>query len=419
MDKYIIQGPCRLEGEVRTSGSKNASLPIITATLLAPGVHTLRNIPDLKDIRTILTILQGLGITFSFADNTLVLDTRRLKAHQAPYELVKTMRASVYVMGPLLARLGKAEVALPGGCAIGVRPVDLHIAGFKRLGVHIDLEAGVIKAHCRRLVGTEIYLEKVSVGATANLLMAAILAQGTTRIFNASMDPDVLDLVGFLRAMGADIEGDGTNVITVRGRRRLRPADYTVMPDRIEAGTFLIAAAITGGHVLVKNCRPEHLRNLVSVLERTGARLRVRGRSAVELLSAPRRPKPVDIATAAYPGFPTDLQPQLTAYLSLGQGTSVINEAVFENRFLHIAELNRMGADIQHDDRLAVINGVRRLTGAPVMASDLRNGAALVLAGLRAHGTTIVDRIYHIDRGYERFEHKLRSLGARIERAPS
>jgi UDP-N-acetylglucosamine 1-carboxyvinyltransferase len=417
MDRFIIHGPCKLKGEVTVSGSKNAALPIISATLLAAGRYTLKNVPDLRDIKTMLTILTGLGAVCSFKKGVLEINTLKVNKHKAPYELVKTMRASVYVMGPLLARLGQAEVALPGGCAIGVRPVDLHIAGFKKLGATIGLKAGVISARAKKLKGTEIYFEKVSVGATANILMAAVLASGTTRIFNATVDPDILDLIAFLKKMGADISGEGTNVLTVRGKRKLSPTDYTVMPDRIEAGTLLIAAAITSGEIVLNRCRPEHLRNLLTVLEKTGAKCAVHGNSTVSLRFPKTRPGTVDIATAAYPGFPTDLQPQLTALLSVAKGTSVINEAVFENRFLHIPELNRMGADIQHDERLAVINGVANLTGAPVMASDLRNGAALVLAGLRARGTTTVDRVYHIDRGYEQIEKKLGRLGARIQRA--
>jgi UDP-N-acetylglucosamine 1-carboxyvinyltransferase len=415
MDKFLIKGPCELKGEVEISGSKNAALPIITAALLAPGEYTLKNVPNLRDIKTMITILSGLGAVCALKNGTLRINTSRITMHKAPYDLVKTMRASIYVMGPLLAVCGKAEVALPGGCAIGVRPVDLHIHGFRKLGARIDLKGGVISARARHLKGTEIYFEKVSVGATANILMAAVLASGTTRIFNATVDPDILDLVNFLQKMGASIDGAGTNVLTVHGKKRLKPANYSIMPDRIEAGTFLIAAAITGGDVTLKNLRNDHLAGVYAVLEKVGVRCLPRGNSAVTVRGR-KRPGTADISTAPFPGFPTDLQPQLTALLALGRGRSVINETVFENRFLHIPELNRMGADIQHDEHLAIINGVPGLTGAPVMASDLRNGSALVLAGLAARGRTLVDRVYHIDRGYESFERKLSGLGADITR---
>jgi len=415
MDRFIIEGPCRLKGEVRISGSKNASLPIIVATILAPGTYNLKNVPDLRDIKTILTILKGFGISFSYSKGSLTIDTHKITGYKAPYELIKTMRASIYCMGPLLARVRKAEVALPGGCAIGVRPVDLHLKGFQKLGAKISLKEGTIYASAKTLKGTEIYLEKTSVGATANILMAAVLASGTTKIYNASMDPDVIDLIHFLKKMGASIEGEGTNVITIHGRKKLNPADYTIMPDRIEAGTFLIASAITAGEVTLKNCKTEHLTNVFNVLTKTGCRIITKDSSTVTIYG-PKRPSAVDITTSPWPGFPTDLQPQMTALLSIAKGVSIINETIFENRFLHIAELNRMGANIQHDDSIAIVNGVKSLKGAPVMASDLRNGASLVIAALKAKGKTIIDRIYHIDRGYERLEEKLCSLGAKIKR---
>jgi UDP-N-acetylglucosamine 1-carboxyvinyltransferase len=419
MDKYLIKGPCRLSGEVDISGSKNAALPIITASLLAPGKYRLSNIPDLRDIRTMLAVLKGLGLKYTFNQNELELDSRQIKSYKAPYEMVKTMRASIYVMGPLLGTRGKAEVALPGGCAIGVRPIDIHLKGFEKLGAKITMKSGFVIGRAKQLVGSEIFLGKVSVGATANLLMAAVLAKGVTKIFNAAEEPEITDLIQFLRKMGARITGDGTNILSITGVKKLHPADHTIIPDRIEAGTFILAALITNSQITLRKLNNEHLKNLYAVLDRMKAKYDLSGESSVTVRKHPFRLRPVDIVTMPFPGFATDLQPQLTSLLSVVKGKSVINETIFENRFMHILELNRMGAEITHDEHLAIVNGHRSLNGAPVMASDLRAGAALVLAGLAAKGRTIIDRIYHIDRGYERFEEKLGRLGADIERIRS
>ena len=415
MDKFLIKGPCELKGEVEISGSKNAALPIITATLLAQGRYVLSNIPDLRDIKTILTILKGMGVEYSFEGNRLTIDSGRITNHKAPYELVKTMRASIYVMGPLLAVHGMAEVALPGGCTIGVRPIDIHLKGFEKLGAKIELNKGFVIAKARKLKGTEIFFDKVSVGATANILMACVLAEGKTKIFNAACEPEITDLINFLNAMGAKIDGAGTGILTITGVRRLHPVSYSVIPDRIEAGTFALAAVITKSEITIRKVCNEHLRNLYQVFDKAGVNYGLH-QSGVLTIRRQKKLFPVDIATSPYPGFATDFQPQVTAFLSLVKGKSVVNETVFENRFMHIPELNRMGANIHHDEHLAIISGVTRLTGAPVMASDLRAGAALVLAGLAARGETVVDRIYHIDRGYEGFERKLSALGADITR---
>lgn len=415
MEKYLIKGPNRLNGEVRISGSKNAALPIITATLLAPGKYELTNVPALKDIRTMCKVLEGLGVITEHKGHKLSLDTSGLNNHTTPYELVKTMRASIYVMGPLLALLGKAEVALPGGCAIGIRPVDIHLKGFEKMGAKIEVKKGFVISKAKNLKGTEIFLEKISVGATANLLMAAVLAAGTTKIFNAAMEPEITDLISFLQKMGAKIKGADTNILVIQGVKKLKPVSYNIIPDRIEAGTFILAALATNGNIVVKNIYNSHLKNLYSVLERMGARIQISGQNSVKVSRSPKM-KPLDLSTAPYPGFPTDLQPQLMALLSLVKGKSVLNETIFENRYMHIPELNRMGSDINYDEHLAIIKGVKSLNGAPVMSSDLRAGAALVIAGLAAKGETVVDRIYHIDRGYENLEEKLQGLGAKIKR---
>jgi UDP-N-acetylglucosamine 1-carboxyvinyltransferase len=418
MDKFIIKGPATLKGEVTISGSKNAALPIITAALLAKGKFVFTNVPDLHDIKTMLSVLAGLGAKYTFRSNTLELDTTGFKFHKAPYELVKTMRASIYVMGPLLAVLKKAEVALPGGCAIGVRPIDIHLKGFEKLGAKITLDKGFVIAHCNQLRGCEIYFDKVSVGATANILMAAVLAKGQTKIFNAAMEPEITDLIRFLRKMGAHIEGENSNILCIKGVKRLRPANYEIIPDRIEAGTFLLAAAATRSTLHLRKLENEHLKNLYVVLDKMGVKYELPN-SHTAVIHKSTMLKPVDVSTAPYPGFATDLQAQLTAVLATVKGRSVINETIFENRFMHILELNRMGANIQHDEHLAFVTGVKQLTGAPVMASDLRAGAAMVIAALTAKGETLIDRVYHLDRGYERLEKKLQKLGVRIERVRS
>ncbi len=418
MDKFLIKGPAVLKGDVTVSGSKNAALPIITATLLAKGKFTLTNVPDLKDIKTILTVLAGLGAKYSYSSNTLSIDTTGFKNHKAPYELVKTMRASIYVMGPLLAVLKRAEVALPGGCAIGVRPIDIHLKGFEKLGAKIELDKGFVIAQCKHLKGCEIYFDKISVGATANILMAAVLAKGQTKIFNAAMEPEITDLIHFLNKMGAKIEGINSNILSIKGVTKLKPVNYEIIPDRIEAGTFLLAAAATKSSITIKKLNNEHLKNLYVVLDRMGLKYDLPNNHTAVVYKTENL-KPVDISTAPYPGFATDLQAQLTAVLATVKGRSVINETIFENRFMHILELNRMGADIHHDEHLAFVTGVKKLTGAPVMASDLRAGAAMVIAALTAKGDTLIDRVYHLDRGYEKFEKKLQKLGVRVERVRS
>ena len=415
MDKYKITGPIELKGTVSISGSKNATLPIITASLLAKGKFTLKNVPNLRDIRTILQVVEGLGVQYSFNNNILELDTTNFKKYKAPYELVKTMRASIYVLGPLLAILKKAEVSLPGGCAIGPRPIDIHLKSFEKLGAQFSIKNGFVIGKASQLKGTEIFMEKVSVGATANLLMGAVLAKGTTKLFNAAMEPEITDLIHFLNKMGAKIKGENTNILTIKGVSSLKPITYKIIPDRIEAGTFIMGAAITKSSFTIKNINNEHLKNIYDILDKIGIKYTLKGATAVTIHKT-NKLIPLDITTAPYPGYPTDMQPQLVVLLSLVKGKSVINETIFENRFMHVSELNRMGANIQYDEHLAIIEGVKNLTGAPVMASDLRAGAALVLAGMSASGVTIVHRIYHIDRGYENFENKLTKLGAKIER---
>ncbi len=418
MDKFLVKGPTTLKGEVIISGSKNAALPIITAALLAKGKYTFTNVPELRDIKTMLTVLAGLGASYTFSKNILKMDTTKFKNHIAPYELVKTMRASIYVMGPLLAVLGKSEVALPGGCAIGVRPIDLHLKGFEKLGAKIELVKGCVIGRCKQLKGSEIFLDKVSVGATANILMAAVLAKGQTKLFNAAMEPEIQDLICFLNKMGAKIEGSGTNILCIKGVKTLKPVDYEIIPDRIEAGTFILAAVATKSTITLKKMNNEHLKNLYVVLEKMGLKFNLPNNHTA-IIYKTENLKPVDISTAPYPGFATDLQAQLTAVLALVKGRSVINETIFENRFMHILELNRMGAEIHHDEHLAFVTGVKKLTSAPVMSSDLRAGAAMVIAALAAHGETIIERVYHLDRGYEKLERKLQNLGARVERVRS
>ena len=396
------------------SGAKNAALPLLFATLLAPGVHRLGNVPDLRDIGTVRQLLAILGAGVRFENGVMEVDAGRIQSEEAPYDLVRTMRASVLALGPLLARLGHARVSLPGGCAIGARPINLHLKGLEALGAKISLDHGYVEAKAKRLRGARIYFDLPTVGGTENLLMAAVLAKGTTVLENAACEPEIVDLAQALNGMGARIFGAGSDTITVEGVDELKPMDYAVMPDRIEAGTFMVAAAITHGDVRVTGVQPSHLEALVSKLREAGVEideepgaLRVRG---------PRRVDSVDVKTHPHPGFPTDMQAQFMALMALGSGTSVITETVFENRFMHVCELQRMGADITIEGHTATIKGVRGLTGAPVMATDLRASASLILAGLAAENTTEVSRIYHLDRGYERIETKLKALGADIER---
>ncbi len=418
MDKLIITGGACLEGKIRISGAKNAALPILTATLLADGPMTVGNVPHLQDITTTMELLGAMGVRLVIDEKLAIeSDTSTLQHCVAPYDLVKTMRASILVLGPLLARFGEADVSLPGGCAIGSRPVNLHIDGLRAMGADISVENGYIKAKAERLKGATIVLDIVTVTGTENLMMAAALADGTTILENAAREPEVVDLADCLNAMGAKISGAGTSTITIEGVERLRGVHYNVLPDRIEAGTYLVAAAITGGRIKIKDVQPAALDAVLAKLREAGAEIDT-GEDWIRLDMQGRRPKAVSVHTAPYPAFPTDMQAQFTALNAVAQGTSVITETVFENRFMHVQELERMGAEIRLEGNTAIVSGVERLTGAPVMATDLRASASLVLAGLVADGDTEVQRIYHIDRGYERIEEKLALLGAKIRRVP-
>ncbi len=418
MDKLIITGGVCLEGEIRISGAKNAALPILAATLLADGPMTVGNVPHLQDITTTMELLGAMGVRLVIDEKLAIeSDTSTLQHCVAPYDLVKTMRASILVLGPLLARFGEADVSLPGGCAIGSRPVNLHIDGLRAMGADISVENGYIKAKAERLKGATIVLDIVTVTGTENLMMAAALADGTTILENAAREPEVVDLADCLNAMGAKISGAGTSTITIEGVERLRGVHYNVLPDRIEAGTYLVAAAITGGRIKIKDVQPAALDAVLAKLREAGAEIDL-GEDWIRLDMQGRRPKAVSVHTAPYPAFPTDMQAQFTALNAVAEGTSVITETVFENRFMHVQELERMGAEIRLESNTAIVSGVERLTGAPVMATDLRASASLVLVGLVADGDTEVQRIYHIDRGYERIEEKLALLGAKIRRVP-
>ena len=418
MDRLLISGGVPLAGRIRISGAKNAALPILAAALLADGPLVIGNIPHLRDITTTMELLGRMGVQLLVDEHMQVeVDSRPIREFVAPYELVKTMRSSVLVLGPMLARFGRAEVSLPGGCAIGARPVNLHLQGLAKMGADIRVENGYIHASAPRLKGARLLLDLVTVTGTENLMMAATLAQGTTVIENAAREPEVVDLADCLTRMGARIEGAGTDTIVVEGVDRLTGAHYDVLPDRIEAGTYLVAAAITGGSVRLQDTRPGNLDAVLGKLTEAGAEVRT-GEDWIELDMRGRRPRAVDIHTAPYPAFPTDMQAQFTALNAVAEGTGVISETVFENRFMHVLELQRMGADIRLEGNTAVVRGVERLTGAPVMATDLRASASLVIAGLVAAGDTLVERIYHLDRGYECIEEKLSQLGARIRRVP-
>lgn len=416
MDKLLITGGTPLQGRVRASGAKNAALPILAATLLADAPVTLGNIPRLRDIRTTLELLGRMGASLSLEDGCRVeVQPRELTSFAAPYELVKTMRASILVLGPLLARYGQADVSLPGGCAIGARPVNLHIDGLRAMGAEIHVEGGYIRARAQRLQGARLVMDLVSVTGTENLLMAATLAKGETLIENAAREPEVIDLADFLIALGARIEGAGTDRIYIQGVERLGGAVYEVMPDRIETGTFLVGAAMTGGCVTVTHTRPDCLDAVLQKLREAGAEIEV-GTDSIRLDMQGKRPRAVDIHTAPHPAFPTDMQAQFCALNSIAEGVGTITETIFENRFMHVLELQRMGADIRIEGNVAICRGVERLTAAPVMATDLRASAGLVLAGLVASGETLIDRIYHLDRGYDNIEAKLSALGAAIRR---
>jgi UDP-N-acetylglucosamine 1-carboxyvinyltransferase len=417
MQKISVKGGKALKGAVQISGSKNATLPVMTAALLAESPSIIQNVPYLNDIKTMGEVLRKLGAAAVLEDHRLYIDPKGFSKFEAPYELVKTMRASIYSLGACLARLGEARVSLPGGCAIGARPIDLHLKGLEQLGAKITIQHGYIHAKASKLKGTTIYLagpHGPSVGATVNVVMAATAAEGTTVIESASTEPEVVDLVNFLNTMGAQIEGGSTSHLVIEGRKKLMGFEYSVIPDRVEAGTFMVAAAITGGEVLVKNARADHMTAVTDKLRQIGVKvetgpegIRVRGGGEY---------KPADVWILPYPGFPTDMQAQIMALLAVVPGISVITETIWENRFMHVFELNRMGADINIDRSHAVVKGVPKLTGAPVMASDLRASAALILAGLAAEGETLVQRIYHLDRGYEKIEQKLSALGADIKR---
>ncbi|WP_447977707.1 UDP-N-acetylglucosamine 1-carboxyvinyltransferase [Candidatus Nitrospira bockiana] len=413
MDRIIIDGGRSLRGTVRIGGAKNSALPILASTLLG-GDCCLTNVPRVVDVTTMCKLLGMLGASVEVDGSRVAISVSEIRSTEAPYDLVRRMRASILVLGPLLARWGEATVSLPGGCAIGTRPVDLHLAGLGKLGAELHVEHGYIRARARRLKGARLYLDVPTVTGTENLMMAACLAEGTTVIENAAKEPEIVDLAVSLIKRGARIAGAGTDLITVHGVIEMRGTDHEVIPDRIEAGTFLAAAAITGGQVTVEACIPEQLEAVTVKLREAGAEV-VEGKETIRL-TASGRPNGVDVKTFAYPGFPTDMQAQMMALMSVSKGTSVITETVFESRFIHVPELRRMGADIKVDGHQAVINGRPRLTGAPVMASDLRASAGLILAGLAAEGKTEISRVYHLDRGYERIEEKLRDLGAAVER---
>ncbi len=415
MDKFVVEGEARLRGTVACAGAKNAALPMMVAALLAPGASRLERVPRLRDITTLSRLLETLGAKIVREDDALILDTTRLASVEAPYDLVKTMRASVYVLGPLLARAGRAKVSLPGGCAWGPRPVNLHLKGMEALGARIVIEEGYIVAEAPEgLRGADILLDIASVGATGNIMMAAVGARGTTRIQNAAREPEMPALAGFLTAMGASISGAGSTEIVIEGGRPLTPATGAVIPDRIEAGTFLVGAALTGGDVTVTACEPAHLTALVAKLREAGAEV-ARGEDWLRV-AGPARPRAVPVTTDFYPGFPTDLQAQMMALAAVSEGTSVITEQIYADRFTHVPELSRLGARITLDQNVAVVEGQPSLSGARVMATDLRASAALILAGLAAHGETHISRVYHIDRGYERIEVKLAALGAKVRR---
>jgi UDP-N-acetylglucosamine 1-carboxyvinyltransferase len=418
MDKLQIQGGARLDGEVRISGAKNAALPILAAALLPEEPVRIGNVPHLHDVTTMIALLGRLGAGVTLDDGMHVeVDPTTTNEFVAPYDLVKTMRASILVLGPLVARHGRADVSLPGGCAIGARPVNLHVEGLRALGAEIEIEGGYIRARADRLKGARIVLDTVTVTGTENLMMAACLAEGRTVIENAAREPEVVDLAHFLSAMGARISGVGTDTLVIDGVERLHGCAYDVLPDRIEAGTYLVAGAITGGRVRARNARPGHLDAVLSKLRDAGATVSV-GEDWVEVDMGGRRPVAVDIRTAPHPGFPTDMQAQFAALNTVAEGVGTVVETIFENRYMHMLELRRLGADIRIEGHTAVIHGVERLSGAPVMATDLRASASLVLAGLVAKGATEVQRIYHIDRGYECIEEKLGQLGANIRRLP-
>jgi len=414
VDKLVIKGGKKLSGDVTVSGSKNAALPIFISSLLASGTHEIHNVPFLRDINTTIKVMETLGAKVEGNGNIVKIDTTGINNHEATYELVKTMRASVLVLGPLLARLGRARVSLPGGCAIGARPINLHLKGLEAMGAEIHLEHGYVEAKARRLKGARINFDTSTVGGTEHLMMAAATAKGETILENAAREPEIVDLAEVLNKMGARVEGAGTDTIRIAGVSELQPFTHSVMPDRIEAGTFMVAAAITGGDIKIHNMRLDHLDALVFKLQDAG--VEISNKDNVVRVKGSRRIKSVNIKTRPYPGFPTDMQAQMMALMTVADGASVISENIFENRFMHVSELIRFGADIITEGNTATVKGVKKLSGAPVMATDLRASASLILAGLAADNTTEVSRIYHLDRGYESIEKKLAGLGADIKR---
>ncbi len=414
MKSIIINGGKKLSGEVVISGAKNAALPILAAGLLCEGMHRIANVPLLADVATLGKILRNMGVSFERQNGEILIESTALTNPEAPYDLVRTMRASVLVLGPLVARMGKARVSLPGGCAIGARPINLHLMGLEKLGAQVEIDHGYVVVSANRLRGAQIYFDTVTVTGTENLMMAATLAEGETVLENAAREPEIVDLANALIGMGARIEGAGTDIIRIQGVQTLQPLSHTVMPDRIEAGTFVIAAAITNGSIMIRNCYPSHLDAVIAKVTEAGAEVRI-SRGAIQVTGS-EKINPVNVKTMEYPGFPTDMQAQIMSLMTLARGTSVINETIFENRYTHVAELRRMGADIETDGRTAIIKGVPRLSAAPVMATDLRASASLILAGLAAEGQTVISRIYHLDRGYENIEYKLSALGADIKR---
>ncbi len=420
MDKLIINGGRGLHGELRISGAKNAALPILAASLLSESPVSIGNVPHLHDITTTMELLGRMGVQLLVDEKmNIEIDASSIKNYDAPYELVKTMRASILVLGPLVARFGRADVSLPGGCAIGTRPVNIHLEGLTKMGADLTVEGGYIKATAKRLKGRRLVLDQITVTGTENLMMAAVLAQGKSVIENAAREPEVVDLAAFLNAMGARISGAGTDIMEIMGVESLSAEGlhYDILPDRIETGTYLVAAAMTGGKIKLKGAQPDSLDSVLSKLREAGAKITV-GVDWIELDMTGKRPTAVSVRTAPYPAFPTDMQAQLTAMNAIAEGVGVMTETVFENRFMHVQEMQRMGANIHLESNTAICTGVEKLTGAPVMATDLRASASLVLAGLVADGETVVDRIYHIDRGYECIEEKLSQLGANIRRVP-
>jgi len=414
MDKIVIEGGHEIKGTVKISGSKNAALPILISALLTDGVNEYENVPQLRDIQSTIDLLRHLGARIESSAGRVSIDAGGISSHDAPYDLVRKMRASILVLGPLLARLKRARVSLPGGCAIGARPINLHLKGFERLGADIKIEHGYVVARADRLKGAEIYFDVATVGGTENLMMAASLAEGTTVLRNAAREPEITALADALNGMGADVQGAGSSVITIDGVESLTPVKTAIIPDRIEAGTFMVAAALTGGDIVVENCEPEHLGASINKLRLAGAGVEVGDRSIQ--VSGGERLTGIDIKTLPFPGFPTDMQAQFMVLMTIAEGQSLISETIFENRFIHISELKRMGADITVNGSTAMVRGVSNLSGAPVMATDLRASASLVLAGLVAVGTTEISRIYHLDRGYEALEKKFFRLGAAIRR---